>query len=202
MGARYFTSDTHFGHRRLAVEIRGFDSIEEHDAKLIEIWNKTVRPEDTVVVIGDYSLRNPTQPDWPDVNRLNGTKILVSGNHDGCWNGHRRAREMHPLYLDAGFSYVCDFMRLKLDGFQILVSHFPYDGDHTVDDRYEQYRLRDLGLPLIHGHTHSSIPVSYSDKLSLQLHVGMDANNLTPVREDKILDMIRLHQMMQERIVL
>lgn len=202
MGARFYTSDPHFGHRFLAIDIRGFDSVEEHDAQLIENWNKTVKPEDMVIVAGDYSLRNPTQPNWPDVNRLNGTKILVEGNHDACWAGHRDARRMHQLYVDAGFSYVTPFMRIKLDGNPVLISHFPYDGDHTADERYEQYRLRDLGLPLIHGHTHSSIPVTYSDKNSLQIHVGMDANDLTPVHESKVIGVIQLHQMLQERIVL
>lgn len=198
MGARFFTSDPHFGHRFVALDVRAFGSVEEHDRILTENWNGVVKPEDVVIVAGDYSLRNPTQLNWPDVRKLNGTKILVSGNHDACWNGHRDARKSHQDYLDAGFANVMDFMRLKLDGIQVLISHFPYDGDHTADARYEQYRLRDLGVPIIHGHTHSAMPVSFSGKRTLQIHVGMDANQYTPVREDKIISVLRWHQRLQE----
>jgi len=198
MSARYYTSDPHFGHKFLACDIRGFVTVEDHDAQLIENWNKTVKPEDMVIIAGDYSLRNPTQTTWPDVNRLNGRKILVSGNHDGCWNGHREARRMHQAYLDAGFENIMDYMRLKLDGVQVLISHFPYDGDHTPDDRSPQYRLRDYGIPLIHGHTHESYKISFSEAGTLQLHVGMDANNLTPVHESAIIEVLRMKQRFDE----
>lgn len=192
MGARYFTSDPHFGHKYVAIDVRGFSSIEEHDAELTEIWNKTVRSDDIVIIAGDYSLKNPSQPGWPDVNRLSGRKILISGNHDACWSGHRDAWKTRKDYLDAGFDAIMDFMRLKLDGNQVLISHFPYDGDHTPDDRSSQYRLRDYGLPLIHGHTHLNNRFSFSVSNTLQIHVGMDAHHFKPVREDFIIESLRL----------
>ena len=56
----------------------------------------------------------------------------------------------------------------------MLLSHFPYDGDHTTTDREQQYRLRDLGLPIVHGHTHAAKIVTRSQEGTLQVHVGWD----------------------------
>lgn len=59
----YFTSDPHFGHRKVA-EIRGFDSPEEHDAALAANWRAVVRPGDKVWVLGDLAMSSPRTP-WP-----------------------------------------------------------------------------------------------------------------------------------------
>lgn len=37
--------------------------------------------------------------------------------------------------------------------------HFPYEGDHTDEERFNQWRLRNYGQPLVHGHTHQTTPV-------------------------------------------
>lgn len=52
MGSIYYTSDIHHGHR-LVADLRGFDDVEDHDAALAANWDKTVRPDDTVWVLGD-----------------------------------------------------------------------------------------------------------------------------------------------------
>ena len=53
----------------------------------------------------------------------------------------------------------------------MLLSHFPYRGDHYEDDRYEAYRLRDEGLPLLCGHVHHEWKFSGN-----QRNVGVDVN--------------------------
>lgn len=182
----FLTADPHFTHKFLAIDIRGFNSVEEHDAALVENYNSMIGPDDTVLCLGDFSLKKPNIF-APILNQLNGIWHLISGNHDACWPGHRDAHKYVYPYVDAGFESVQPFMRVKWDGRYYMLSHFPYDGDHTEKDRCDQYRLRDEGLPLIHGHTHDSNKISLSDMQTLQFHVGMDAWNLRPVPIDKFL---------------
>lgn len=188
MSTLFVTADTHFSHKMVALDIRGFESTEEHDEKIIEAWNKMVKPGDTVLHLGDVSLKNPAVY-APLTSRLNGNKHLVFGNHDPGWGGHRDALKYVDVYREAGFLSTHEFLRRKIDGQNVLFSHFPYSGDHG-DDRYTQYRLKNEGLTLVHGHTHSSEVVSRAI-LTLQIHVGMDAWYLQPVPIDELVEIIR-----------
>ena len=82
--ATYFTADSHLNHASLLRNLRpGFASIEEHDELLIEAWNSTVRPGDTVYHLGDFSLSKDPAYLARTFRRLNGRrKVLVVGNHD------------------------------------------------------------------------------------------------------------------------
>lgn len=187
MSAVWYTADTHFMHKYLALDIRGFVSVEEHDEAVIEKWNKTVAPDDVVWHLGDFSLKNPF--DFSHIlSRLNGTIHLIAGNHDRCFSGIRDAHKWLAAYYNAGFASVQPFARKRLAGQNILLSHFPYTGDHGAD-RYTQYRLRNEGLPLVHGHTHFKAQESWA-LLTPQLHVGMDAWNLTPVNQEVVLERV------------
>jgi calcineurin-like phosphoesterase family protein len=188
MSARLFTSDNHFGHRFVSG-VRGFgtepDDISRHDQALISNWNTMACADDHIYVLGDFSLKSPPAINqW--LSQLNGTKHLIWGNHDKGFGGNRQSWKWIRLYLDAGFSSVQSFLRLKINGKEVMLSHFPYDGDHTENNRYEQYRLRDMGLPLLHGHTHSNGIYSRSLAGTQQIHMGVDAWNLKPVTEGTI----------------
>lgn len=198
MSTVWFTSDTHFLHKKLAMEIRGFETPEEHDKYLIKNFNKVISPEDAVFHLGDFSLKNPdTNMDYfcDLMSKLNGNWHLISGNHDSCWSGHRDAHRHHQSYLDMGFGSVQSFAKRKLDKEMILLSHFPYIGDHTVQQRYVEFRLKNNGLTLLHGHTHSEEQTSFAktdgEGFALQIHVGLDAWKLMPVSIDQIASIIR-----------
>ncbi len=79
----FFTADTHFGDTHILRQ-RGarFGTIEAHDAALIERWNATVGPEDTVWHIGDFAAHADRAYCAAVFERLNGVKRLVLGNHD------------------------------------------------------------------------------------------------------------------------
>lgn len=56
--------------------------------RLEENWQQTVGEEDTVVLGGDFSWAmylEETKADFEFLNRLNGRKILLKGNHDYWW---------------------------------------------------------------------------------------------------------------------
>jgi calcineurin-like phosphoesterase family protein len=189
MGGIWFTADTHFRHAMVAG-LRGFETAEEHDSLLVQRWNRTVQPDDVVWHLGDVGMGKPGGF-WPSVDALNGTIHLITGNHDQVWPGHRDSHKHQREWLDH-FASVQAFARRKTGAQHTLLSHFPYSGDHTAEDRCGQYRLRDEGLWLLHGHTHGreklgpfTLPaVVFGGEPSprgRQIHVGLDAWDLRPV---------------------
>jgi calcineurin-like phosphoesterase family protein len=82
----FLVSDTHVGHRNMLVftrpdgtPLRPFATIEEHDEALIENWNRVVKPEDTVIHLGDVCM---SHVHLHKIGQMNGRKVLVQGNHD------------------------------------------------------------------------------------------------------------------------
>jgi calcineurin-like phosphoesterase family protein len=192
MPATFHTADPHFWHR-LMVELRGFSSMEEHNGTLITRWNKAVKPEDTVYLHGDTGMGSSSKF-LPLVAELNGTKHLISGNHDEVWAGRRNAHKHQAKWLEV-FASVQPFARRRIGGRTVLLSHFPYRGDHTPEDRFAQFRLRDEGDWLLHGHTHQPEQVTGRR----QIHVGLDAWDLTPVSEVAILKLMEEIEARQDR---
>ena len=79
-------SDTHFGHtnicgfvRQDGTPLRPWRTIEEMDEALIENWNAVVAPGDKVYHLGDVAI---PRKGLKCLASLNGTKILIRGNHD------------------------------------------------------------------------------------------------------------------------
>lgn len=183
----FYTSDLHIGHQRVAVEHRGFDSPEHHDEVLAWAWQKYVKPADTVYVLGDVAVGGiPRALDF--LGALPGTKHLIAGNHDPVHPMHRRTfGRMMPRFLEV-FETVTPFARRRVAGYEFLMCHFPYvewgDGpDRPLRPRYDQYRLPDLGVPLLHGHTHGQERAH-----GRSLHVGLDAWNFRLVPEVTVVE--------------
>jgi calcineurin-like phosphoesterase family protein len=191
----YYTADLHFTHKMVAG-LRGFNSPEEHDEAVIATWNATISREDVVWLLGDVGMGKPERF-WPLVERLNGTIHLIAGNHDAVWPGHRDAHKHQRAWLEAFASVQC-YARRRLAGHDVLLSHFPYGGDHSETDRYPQYRLRDEGLWLLHGHTHSRARLS----TGRQVHVGLDAWELKPVPQHEIERLIAADGAWREMVAL
>lgn len=180
MGQTWLMSDTHFGHGKVSG-LRGFETTDEHDAAIVRNWNRMVQPSDDVWILGDLALGS-----WREavqlVAGLPGTKHLVLGNHD---RGHPINRNAHSYLRDylTAFETVQTMACLRYGGRRILLSHFPYDGEGSRDiaDRATQWRLRDEGALLLHGHTHSDQRFSTSANGSPQVCVGLEAWKLRPV---------------------
>jgi calcineurin-like phosphoesterase family protein len=195
----YFTADLHFGHARI-VELadRPFASVQEMDEALIANWNAVVRrPDDLVWVLGDYALGDRRQG-LGHLQRLNGRKMLVAGNHDKCFLGSSDGWKHIGEYRAAGFEVVVPWARVKLPppgpelpGRKVLLSHFPYDGDSTDEDRHSGARLRDEGEPLVHGHVHEKFTMRRSAATgAVQLNVGVDRWQYRPVPATEVARMI------------
>ena len=170
----FFTSDLHIGHSMLA-ELRGFDSVAKHDAVVLANLRKIGKGHD-IFILGDIVF-------GPDkvggiariLESLAGNKVhLILGNHD---RGHPcNPNGYKHLGLYEGFTSVQTAAQVR----GMMLSHFPYNGDHTREQRFDQWRLRDCGLTLLHGHTHSCEKVSYSPSTTVQVNVALEAWDMRP----------------------
>lgn len=172
----WLTSDLHLGHRMVA-NLRGFDTPEHHDAALAAYWNRRVRDDAEVWVLGDVAMGG-----WLDrlplLGTLPGRKHLVLGNHDRAHPLNRNGHEYLRHFLTV-FDTVQTAATLALGGSvgRVSLSHFPYEGDHGPD-RFTEWRLRDSGRVLLHGHTHGTERLTATALGTPQLHVGLDAWDL------------------------
>lgn len=86
MSNYFLISDLHLGHansinfkRTDGKPLRPFASVEEMDETIIDNWNKVVGKNDKVCILGDVVIN---KKHLHKVDRLNGNKALVMGNHD------------------------------------------------------------------------------------------------------------------------
>jgi len=76
----YITSDHHFFHGNIIKYCdRPFKDYEEMNDVMIKKWNEVVKEDDIVIHLGDFAFRGKAYLIRP---KLNGTIILVKGNHD------------------------------------------------------------------------------------------------------------------------
>lgn len=189
MSSTFYTSDLHLGHPHVAG-LRGFSTVDEHDAAIDTVMHQRLRADSTLYVLGDVALGRYQRAlglvaQWP------GTKHLVVGNHDKAHPARRGHAGAMRAAMDV-FATVTVADQRRAEGHRLLLSHFPYDGEGERDgeDRFTQWRLRDEGGPLLHGHVHSSDRVTFSQAGTPQLHVGLDAWGLAPVDEPSVLALL------------
>ena len=93
---RYYIADCHFFHNSLnyQMDCRGFADAEEMNAYMIGQWNKKVRWNDEVVILGDFSLGKADETNKV-LEQLKGILCLVEGNHDQF--GHRKGYGSAPI---------------------------------------------------------------------------------------------------------
>ena len=87
MPSVFLVSDTHFGHAGVCrftrndgvTKLRPWDDPAEMDEEMIRRWNERVGPNDKVYHLGDVVINRRA---LPIMDRLNGDKVLIRGNHD------------------------------------------------------------------------------------------------------------------------
>jgi len=190
----YFIGDTHFTHPNiLKYEPRRQDilgkTIEEHDVNLIQRINFRVKPEDTLIIVGDFGF-GPTKILKEILDQIHGTKILVLGNHD---------KNSFNSYLTMGFSWVCYETKIKIAREYVRITHHPYRKPWfkvffpwQYKERDRRKRPMDYGHFLIHGHIHSG---GYGGRgawkvKNRQINVGVDVWDYYPVALFEIANLI------------
>lgn len=149
----YYISDTHFGHQNIIrYDNRPFHSVEEMDEALIQKWNSVVCKEDTVYIIGDFSWYKEEKT-LEVLDRLNGHKILIKGNHD----------RISPKVAKK-FDKRCDYLEINDGKERIVMSHYPMP--------FWNGQFRDT----IHlfGHVHNSHQHNYCENIRTELQQLQD----------------------------
>lgn len=153
----WFIGDTHFCHRNIIKYCgRPFDSIEKMNETLISNWNKVVKRDDRVFMLGDFALCGKDKI-IEIGQKLNGRKILIMGNHEGA---------SLSTYYNAGFEMVSRFPLLWKN---IILSHEP---------------IPECQYPNIHGHLHQKDVedcVDFLRGVQPYINVSVDKINFTPI---------------------
>lgn len=186
---KWFISDLHWAHKNVINYCnRPYSSVEEMNEAIVNNWNAVVKSEDIVYVLGDLCLN----PKWADlfVPQLNGTKILIPGNHDAqfAWKGKVQKGLTRALEVQ-GFKEVHQTLKITLkDGKKALLSHLPYSSPEGTkyDDRYIEYRpvQKHSTDNLLHGHVHCRYV-----KFNNMIDVGFD-HQFRPYSEDEIIELL------------
>lgn len=185
----WFTSDEHIGHQNIIPYCsRPWTDVDHMREGLIANFNARVQPGDFTWHLGDFSLHARYVPQV--LPRLNGEHGLIMGNHDALHPCRRQSQAklntLREFYVWAGFTTIAEQDRIEIAGQDVLMAHMPYQGDHTAVERYKEYRPKDEGRWLLHGHVHNLWKIR-----GKQINVGVDVWDQTPVHMDEIAAIIR-----------
>jgi len=162
----FVISDTHFNHEGilkfkdyLNKPCRQFDSVDQMNQCMLDNWNDTVGPKDTVIHCGDV-LFGLDKVDWLTANfaKLPGKKRLVLGNHD------------NPKHLAPFFKDIQMWIDMSDKGF--LFSHTPQHASTLA----ESHRFGSGKVLNVHGHIHTNPSPEGPYKC-----VCVEQTNFTPV---------------------
>lgn len=127
MTIRYI-ADYHLNHANIiSFDGRPYDSVKDMNVALTKNWNSVVKDNDLTYILGDFcwSKNNHT---WIDhLNRLNGQKYLIMGNHDL----KSMSRELKHKFVG-----ISDYSEVKEGRRTVLLSHYPitfYRQSHLLD---------------------------------------------------------------------
>ena len=168
MSNTFFISDTHFGHKNIlnfeheGKPLRTFDSAEEMDEHMVDCWNKTVKPHDTIYHVGDFCMNRKSVQ---IAGRLNGRKILIKGNHDIF-----KLKDYTPYFED-----IRAYKVMPKHG--IICSHIPIHPDSLY-----RWKLN------IHGHLHAgNVTDTWCEPDKRYFNVSVEQLNYTPISFDEII---------------
>jgi calcineurin-like phosphoesterase family protein len=152
----YFTSDTHFGHKNILryCPDRPFNSVDEMDRKMVDLWNKQVLPNDDVYHLGDFTFYNDLDNLQSILDSLNGKIHLILGNHD----------EEDFLKATNRFSSIQNYLELNMSKkTRLVLFHYPIS----------EWRNKHRDWIHFHGHSHGNMP-----KWGNRYDVGVDATKI------------------------
>ena len=184
MPATFLVSDTHFGHQGVCkfmrndgvTKLRPWDTAEEMDEAMVKAWNERVRPNDKIYHCGDVVINRRA---LSIMDRLNGDKVLIRGNHDIFRDDEYRKyfRELRAYHVMNG----------------LILSHIPV----------HEASLGRFGCS-IHGHLHANRvmkargvdartgDILYSDEIDPRYYnVSVEQTDFAPILFEDVLKKIK-----------
>lgn len=169
---KLFTSDLHFHHKNIVkFTNRGKETTqEEHDEWLINLWNAEVAKGDLVYHLGDFSFAKKYEDIATLIEKLNGQKIFIKGNHD-------RPEHLTQLVKDGLIVSWDHYKEIKIQDTKVCLFHFPISS----------WNGQGRGSWHLHGHSHGN----HTESKGKMLDVGLDeAYNIREIhsffREDEV----------------
>jgi calcineurin-like phosphoesterase family protein len=166
----YFTADCHFNHKKI-IELmhRPFSSIGEMNTTIINAWNKKVKKDDEIYVLGDFCWSDGWHKDKSLLDSLNGRKTLILGNHDRFTN-HARTNSWFEI---------ANYKEIFIDNYRVVLFHYP------ILEWNEAYK----NSVHLHGHTHGTVNLrEYQTRHGNKqcYDVGMDFNDFVPLSWEEL----------------
>lgn len=155
----WFSSDFHYNHKNIVRGVsewehkertRNFDTLEEHNEVLVQNINKTVKHDDVLYCLGDWSFGEKDAIIDFRVKLNCRFVYLVLGNHDKHIEKNILHREIHLRSL---FENVDKIMNVKHGKHSFVLSHYAmrvWDGSHK-------------GSIMLYGHSHGTLDAMTPD---------------------------------------
>jgi calcineurin-like phosphoesterase family protein len=215
----YWISDTHFSDARKAIrdkrpkplkyiypenmpkEEKRAEEIRQHakfaDDYMVKQWNETVRPIDTVWVVGDFGAHSSEEEAREFMERLNGDIRLIEGGHDLINNKMKINRDTYNKNI------------FKTVDPQALINYTMPDGtqqsfvarhNHDIYNEHADnanWHGKDQGNVLVYGHTHG-----YHDDRPHEnsLDIGSQINDFKPMTVQDIQGLLKQKNPNRKRI--
>lgn len=145
---------------------------------MVAEWNSIVQPEDLVYILGDVAFL-PAQKASEYMERCNGRKILVQGNHDRKLLNDPRFRRC--------FEEVHHYLDINYNGHKIIMSHYPF----------LEWDQMHRGSIMFHGHLHGG--ETGMEKYRC-LDVGMDSTGEIVISMDRAIHRVKDNEIKRHHV--
>ncbi len=173
----FFTSDLHFFHHNIIKFCsRPFENLYQMHDTLIKNWNNIVPKNGYVFIAGDFAMTANIGNILKILNKLNGFKILIYGNHD-------YQNRLDRKVISSQFSMTADYIEFtvinelnKIET-QFVISHYPF-----------MYWKK--GYYHLHGHVHSGPNSEVTEQVpfhKMRYDIGVDNNDFTPIAYSELI---------------
>lgn len=188
----FFSSDYHIGHANsILFDKRPYRDLDHMHSELVKNFNKQVPVDGLTYFLGDMVTHSASLTKTV-IDQLNGTKVLIVGNHDknyeSCYN--------------AGFDVVMNNATIYIQKQRVTMSHCPLQGVFREDTtgmgghvegemwhgeaRNKRFSMENTGQFHLHGHLHSPGEGRSKTIDGRQMDVGLCGNQFRPVHISKI----------------
>lgn len=188
----WFTSDLHLGHVNIVkgcskwenkTECRNFDSLEEHDEKLLRNINRAVKYEDILYVLGDFSFGGQDNIYKYRKKIVCPTVHLIGGNHD--MHIRKNAILKTPegeIPAQSLFSSYNELIEKDIGKDLFVLCHYALRSWHH----------QNKGAIQLYGHSHGRLIVSSEFKHAKSMDVGVDTHReFRPYHIDEIREIMK-----------
>lgn len=165
----YYISDLHIGHENIIrLCNRPFTSVIDMNQQLIVNWNRKVKSNDDVYILGDMFFK------YQDINyvkdtlkKLNGKKHLIKGNHDTF---------LKQINWENYFESLDLYKEINDNNRMVCLFHYP------IEEWNGYYR----NSYMIYGHVHENM-VNIK-KHERKFNAGVDVNDFEPKTLDELIE--------------